>query len=139
MVQQDLIGFYNSVPHARIQQALELLTWRLEELFQQKVEDIVFQVDMRAGTKGLRIFRGQQRFRQSVTRVLRLCHVQELTTFLLRSAYFKVGQDTFRQIQGITIGSSSLLFGGRRTGISVDSQFSTATSGGRFTSSIQIC
>ena len=105
MVQQDLIGFFNSVPHARILQALELLIWRLEELFRHNVKDIVFQVDMKAGTTGLRIFRGQQRFRQSVTRLLRLCHVQELTKFLLRSAYFKVGQDTFRQIQGASMGS----------------------------------
>ena len=105
MVQQDLIGFFNSVPHARILQALELLIWRLEELFRHNVKDIVFQVDMKAGTKGLRIFRGQQRFRQSVTRLLRLCHVQELTKFLLRSAYFKVGKDTFRQIQGASMGS----------------------------------
>ena len=105
MEQQDLIGFFNSVPHARILQALELLIWRLEELFRHNVEDIVFQVDMKADTKGLRIFRVQQRFRQSVTRLLRLCHVQELTTFLLRSAYFKVGRDTFCQIQGASMGS----------------------------------
>ena len=56
MVQQDLIGFFNSVPHDRILQALDLLIWRLEELFHRNVNDIVFQVDMAASTKGLRIF-----------------------------------------------------------------------------------
>ena len=105
MVQQDLIGFFNSVPHDRISQALDLLIWRLEELFHRSVNDIVFQVDMAASTKGLRIFRGQQRFRRSVTKKLRLCHVQELTQFLLQSAYFKVGRDTFRQVQGASMGS----------------------------------
>ena len=51
MVQQDLIGFFNSVPHDRILQALDLLIWRLEELFHRSVNDIVFQVDMGASTK----------------------------------------------------------------------------------------
>ncbi|CAE7209145.1 unnamed protein product [Symbiodinium sp. KB8] len=74
MIQQDLIGFFNSVDH-------------------------------KAGTKDLRIFRGHRRFRGSTTKVLHIKHVMQLTKFELQSAYFKVGMDTFCQIQGACMGS----------------------------------
>ena len=105
MIQQDLIGFFNSVPHSRICSALQLMTYRLQEHFGQPIEDLTFQVDHKTGTRGLRIFKGQRRFRGSNTKVLRIQHVMELTEFLLQSAYFKVGLDTYCQIQGACMGS----------------------------------
>ena len=125
MEQQDLIGFFNSVPHARILQALELLIWRLEELFRHNVEDIVFQVDMKADTKGLRIFRVQQRFSSichKIVATLSCPGIDNISTQvrLLQSRTRHFLSDS-RCKHGITIGSSSLLFGGCRTGISVDS------------------
>eukprot|EP00439_Symbiodinium_sp_Y106_P055867 s1132_g7.t2 len=43
MIQQDLIGFFNSVPHSRICSALQLMTYRLQEHFGQPIEDLTFQ------------------------------------------------------------------------------------------------
>ena len=81
------------------------MTYRLQEHFGQPIEDLTFQVDHKTGTGGLRIFKGQRRFRGSNTKVLRIQHVMELTEFLLQSAYFKVGLDTYCQIQGACMGS----------------------------------
>ena len=105
MIQQDLIGFFNSVPHSRICSALQLMLCRLQEHFGQPAEDLAFQVDHKAGTRGLRIFKGQRRFRGSNTKVLRIQHVMELTEFLLQSAYFKVALGTYCQIQEACMGS----------------------------------
>ena len=81
------------------------VTYRLQEHFGQPIEDLTFQVDHKTGTRGLRIFKGQRRFRGSNTKVLRIQHVMELTEFLLQPAYFKVGLDTYCQIQGACMGS----------------------------------
>ena len=105
MIQQDLIGFFNSVPHSRICSALQLMLCRVQEHFGQTADELVFQVDHQAGTRDLRIFKGQRRFRASNTTVLQIRHVMELTEFLLQSAYFKVGIDTYCQIQGACMGS----------------------------------
>ena len=43
MIQQDLIGFFNSVPHSRICSALQLTLCRLQEHFGQPAEDLAFQ------------------------------------------------------------------------------------------------
>eukprot|EP00439_Symbiodinium_sp_Y106_P022753 s9138_g2.t2 len=94
MIQQDLIGFFNSVLHARICSALQLMTYRLQERFGQPIEDLTFQVDHKTGARGLRICKGQRRFRGSNTKVLRIQHVMQLTEFLLQSAYFNVGMQT---------------------------------------------
>eukprot|EP00439_Symbiodinium_sp_Y106_P085895 s905_g30.t1 len=105
MIQQDLIGFFNSVPHSRICSALQLTLCRLQEHFGQPAEDLAFQVDHKTGTRSLRMFKRQRRFRGSNTKVLRIQHVTELTEFLLQSACFKVGLDTYCQIQGACMGS----------------------------------
>ena len=105
MIQQDLIGFFNSVPHSRICTALQLVLYQLQEHFGQDLDSLTFQVDHKAGTKDLRIFRGHRRFRGSTTKVLHIKHVMQLTKFLLQSAYFKMGMDTFCQIQGACMGS----------------------------------
>ncbi|CAE7777056.1 unnamed protein product, partial [Symbiodinium necroappetens] len=105
MIQQDLIGFFNSVPHSRICTALQLVLYQLQEHFGQDLDSLTFQVDHKAGTKDLRIFKGHRRYRGSTTKVLHIKHVMELTKFLLQSAYFKVGMDTFCQIQGACMGS----------------------------------
>ena len=105
MIQQDLIGFFNSVPHSRICTALQLVLYQLQEHFGQDLDSLTFQVDHKAGTRDLRIFKGHRRFRGSTTKVLHIRHVMELTEFLLQSAYFKVGMDTFCQIRGACMGS----------------------------------
>ena len=57
MIQQDLIGFFNSVPHSRICAALQLVLYQLQEHFGQDLDSLTFQVDHKAGTKDLRIFK----------------------------------------------------------------------------------
>ena len=47
MIQQDLIGFFNSVPHSRICSALQLMFCRLQEHFGQTADELAFQVDQR--------------------------------------------------------------------------------------------
>ena len=78
---------------------------RLQEHFGQTADELAFQVDHKAGTKDLRIFKGHRRFRGSNTTVLQIRHIMERTEFLLQSAYFKVGLDTYCQIQGACMGS----------------------------------
>ena len=105
MVQQDLIGFFNSVPRTRICSSLQMMLLRLEQHAGIPVSAQAYQVDMKAGTRGLRMFQGRHRYRQSITKTLQLRHVIPLTRFLLASAYFKFGRDTFRQVQGACMGS----------------------------------
>ena len=81
------------------------MLYRLQEHVGQTADELAFQVDHKAGTKDLRIFKGQRRFRGSNTKVLQIRHVMELTEFLLQSAYFKVGLDMYCQIQGACMGS----------------------------------
>ena len=54
---QDLIGFFISVPHSRICSALQLMLCRLQEHFGQTSDELVFQVDHKTSTRGLRIFK----------------------------------------------------------------------------------
>ena len=82
-----------------------LFSFAVDARRSQPAEDLAFQVDHKTGTRGLRIFKGQRRFRGSNTKVLRIQHVMELTEFLQQSAYFKVGLDTYCQIQGACMGS----------------------------------
>ena len=92
MIQQDLIGFFNSVPHSRICSALQLTLDRLQEQIWP------FRWTTKQAPEACESSRG------SNTKVLRIQHVMELTEFLLQSAYFKVGLDTYCQTQGACMG-----------------------------------
>ena len=75
MVQQDLIGFFNSVPHNRI---LQTLPWQEQSL----------QLCSRNKDPSFRVFRGRRRFAARNTRTMHLEDLPALTDFMLQSSFF---------------------------------------------------
>ena len=106
MVQQDLIGFFNSVPHSRILQALDFTLTLLQDRWGQQWQKQPVQVSLRNRDPHLRVFRGQRRFAARQTKILHLEDLPTLVEFLLRSSFFQCGHFTFRQIQGASMGSA---------------------------------
>ena len=109
MVQQDLIGFFNSVPHDRILQALTLtlhLLNLLPEKWGQPWQEQSLQLSFRNKDSSFRVFRGRRRFAARNTRTIHLEDPPALTDFMLRSSFFQCGTFTFKQIQGASMGSA---------------------------------
>jgi hypothetical protein len=102
--QQDLAGFYNAVPHPRI---LEALHYTISQYMQQQglewTSDISVSIQNTDQLHSL--FRGRWR-RQAHRHVqFALQDLIPLTRWLLSTSYFSIGQQTFRQIQGASMGS----------------------------------
>ncbi|CAE7029070.1 unnamed protein product [Symbiodinium sp. CCMP2592] len=106
MKQQDLIGFFNSVPHDRISQSLLFVLQLLEGRWQKPWQSQSLQVSGRSKDLTFRVFRGRRRFAARNTKTLHLEDLPELVVFLLRSSFFRCGFHTFRQIQGASMGSA---------------------------------
>ena len=85
MTQQDLIGFFNSVPHDRILQALMSTLFLLQEQWGKPWQEQSFPLSFRN---------------------MHLEDLPDLTAFMLQSSYFQCGAFTFRQIQGASMGSA---------------------------------
>ena len=106
MVQQDLIGFFNSVPHDRILQALTLTLHLLQEKWGKPWQEQSLQLSVRNKDSSFRVFRGRRRFAARNTRTMHLEDLPALTDFMLRSSFFQCGTFTFKQIQGASMGSA---------------------------------
>ena len=106
MVQQDLIGFLNSVPHDRILQALTLTLHLLQEKWGKPWQEQSLQLSFRNKDSSFRVFRGRRRFAARNTRTMHLEDLPALTDFMLRSSFFQRGTFTFKQIQGASVGSA---------------------------------
>ena len=103
LIQQDLIGFFNSVPHVRIIESLRYLLHLSQLSTGQAWQDQQLQVSTQNKWP---IFRGKRAFGRHPTRTLWLADLPALTQFLLDSSYFTCGRYTFRQIQGASMGSA---------------------------------
>ena len=106
MVQQDLIGFFNSVPHDRILQALILTLHVLQEKWGKPWQEQSLQLSFRNKDSFFRVFRGRRRFAAHNTRTMHLEDLPALTDFMLRSSVFQCGTFTLKQIQGASMGSA---------------------------------
>ncbi|CAE7240415.1 AMY1.1, partial [Symbiodinium sp. CCMP2592] len=106
MKQQDLVGFFNSVPHDRILQSLLFVLQLLEDRWHKPWQQQSLQVSIRSKDPNFRVFRGRRRFAARNTKTLPLEDLPELVGFLLRSSFFQCGIHTFKQIQGASMGSA---------------------------------
>ena len=102
--QQDLSGFFNSVPHSRM---IEAVTYAVNHYIAHKgvTPDSKLSTSLATEDRTQRIFRG--RFRRAGQKYLaiQLDHIPRITEFLLKHSYFTVGNLVFRQIQGASMGS----------------------------------
>ena len=105
LVQQDLVGFCNSVPRSRILTSLKFVLRQLSENSGSSWEQQTLQVTSSQNDKSFRIFRGSKRFASRQT-TLWIQDLPELVEFLLGSSYFTCGSHAFRQTQGAAMGSA---------------------------------
>ena len=91
LVQQDLIGFFNSVPHSRILTSLKFVLRQLSENNGSSWEQQTLQLTSRQNDKSFRIFRGSKRFASRQTKTLWVQDLPDLVEFLLGSSYLTCG------------------------------------------------
>ena len=104
-VQQDLIGFFNSVPHDRILQALTFSLHLLQERWGKPWQE---QLSFRNKDSSFRVFRGRRGFVAHNTRTMDLDDLPPLIAFMLQSSFLQCGAFSFKQIQGASMGSEFL-------------------------------
>ena len=127
MVQKDLIGFFKSVPHSRILQALDFSLMLLQDRWGQQWQKQSVQVSLRNKDPHLRVFRGQRRFAARQTKTLHLEDRPTLVEFLLRSSFFQCGfhfSTNTRCQNGLCPCSCSVYPGGFHHGVYLAAQFS---------------
>ena len=102
--QQDLSGFFNSVPHARM---IDAVTFAVNHYsYEHGISlDSTLSTSIAQEDRTQRIFRG--RFRQAGRRYMniKLSEIPTMVIFLLQHSYLTVGNYVFRQIQGASMGS----------------------------------
>ena len=112
MIQQDLIGFFNSVPHDRILQALTYTLFLLQEQWGKPWQEQSLQLSFRNKNSNFRVFRGRRRFAARNTRTMHLEDLPDLTAFMLQPSYFQCGTFHFqadsRSQYGICVGTSAV-------------------------------
>ena len=104
LCQQDLSGFFNSVPHARMLEAVEFMILLYCQRFELPL-DFKMTLRMQRNSDKLRLFRGQRRAHELHTVVFPLNTLKMAVQFLLSHSYFTVGYSCFRQVQGASMGS----------------------------------
>ena len=102
----DLVGFYTSVPHARI---LAALLYTLDTYSQlqpaQHGEPISFTVRPKSKCKFTRFVRGRSFTKSGKAHIIHLEHIHELIIFTLTHSYFTSLGTVYRQKRGSCIGS----------------------------------
>ena len=102
--QQDLSGFFNSVPHSRM---IDAVTYAVNHYIVSNglPPGSTLSTSIAREDRTQRIFRGK--FRQAGRRYLnlQLTEIPTLVIFLLKHSYLTVGNHVFRQIQGASMGS----------------------------------
>ena len=102
--QQDLSGFFNSVPHSRMIDAVNFAVNHYSYEHGISLESTL-STSIAQEDRTQRIFRG--RFRQAGRRYMniKLSEIPTMVTFLLKNSYLTIGNHVFRQIQGASMGS----------------------------------
>ena len=102
--QQDLSGFFNSVPHTRM---IDAVTFAVNHYsYEHGISlDSTLSTSIAQEDRTQRIFRG--RFRQAGRKYMniKLSEIPTMVIFLLQHSYLTVGNYVFRQIQGASMGS----------------------------------
>jgi hypothetical protein len=106
MHNDDLVGFYTSVPHARIIAAVTYALDRYATLQpSQTNEPITFTVQPKSKCKFTRFVRGRSFQRLGKNHFIFLQHIKALTIFTLKHSYFTSLGQVYRQKRGSCIGS----------------------------------
>ena len=102
--QQDLSGFFNSVPHSRMLESIQFAL-NLYRCKNQLPADSTLSVYTKDDDRHLRLFRG--RYRAAGGRYINvdIQHVFPAVNFLLAHSFFFIGRMLFQQIQGASMGS----------------------------------
>ena len=102
--QQDLIGFFNTVPHCRIVQDVEFLIHKY--CVRQNVSlNALLQVHLNQKERVNRVFQGRYRAHARQYRQVCIKDLIDLTRFLLAHSFFKLGREVYRQHLGAAMGS----------------------------------
>ena len=102
--QQDLSGFFNSVPQSRMLESIQFAL-NLYRCKSQLPADSTLSVYTKDDDRHLRLFRG--RYRAAGGRYINvdIQHVFPAVNFLLAHSFFSIGRMLFQQIQGASMGS----------------------------------
>ena len=82
-------GFFNSVPHDRILQALTFTLYLLQEKWGKPWQEQYLQLSSCNMDSSFRVFRGRRRSAARNTRTMHLEDLPALTDFMLRSSFFQ--------------------------------------------------
>ena len=88
--QQDLIGFFNSVPHGRNLQALTFTSHLLQERWGKPWQEQSLQLSFRNKDSAFRVFRGRRRFAAHDTRTMHMEDLPALMPLCCSPASFNV-------------------------------------------------
>ena len=91
MTQQDLIGFFNSVPYDGILHALTYTLFLIQEQWGKPWQEQTLQLSFRNKDSNFRVFRGRRRFAARNTGTMHLEDLPHLTAFMLQSSFFQCG------------------------------------------------
>lgn len=105
MHNDDLIGFYTSVPQQRILQAIAHLLSTYLRKQPPGTKSPTFTVDIHQQDAQLRIFRGKTRKQSSNSYLIHFCDIQALVQFSLDMSYFISTGSVYSQVRGSCIGS----------------------------------
>ena len=95
----DLVGFFNSLPQSRIQQACALMIERYQTKH-RPAESISMSIDLSTHQKQFRVFRGK-----SFCKHLFLQDIPELVRIAFEGSFFQCMGIVFQQSRGATIGN----------------------------------
>ena len=99
---QDLIGFFPSIPTDRIITAVQKLVKNYKQLHPHSEW---FTVQLREKNTTLRVFRGRRRQPATLTRQVRISDIVDLCRLSLQASIFQQMGRTFRQVRGSAIGN----------------------------------
>ena len=102
---QDLAGFFTSIPAGRILHALARLLKQYQQQHRHVNDDIVFTVDLRQPDTTLRLVRGRPRRAGMTKRQIRFGDIYNICSLSLQASIFSQLQQTFQQIRGSAIGN----------------------------------
>jgi hypothetical protein len=104
LINDDLIGFFTSVPHDRIVQAIQHAVSRYAEHHHQQGITGHISVKLKEISKETRTFNGKYRKPAKNEHSFQLAHVPELCEFAIKSSHFQWCNLLYKQIQGAPIG-----------------------------------
>ena len=102
---QDLVGFFTSIPVFRILNAVKWAVNEYSMLQKTDIDDITFSVNLREQDTKLRVWRGRPRRAAKRTVLIHLSDIVDICQLSCEASVFTVMHKVFRQTRGATIGN----------------------------------